>query len=131
MTQSTFPTTATGHLCAMSPHHLPAGEVGLPVLDTVEAKRIGADWMSPRQEALAAFATCGYLDLDRLADVVREVRAMLGEHRGPHGEAYGLRLLLVHVQGLCETRGIEHDQGEPFWCWCQPYIAPARMAMAA
>ena len=50
------------YFCAMAPHHIPAGEIGLPVIETVEAKRIAADWMSPRQDALAAFATCAHLE---------------------------------------------------------------------
>lgn len=119
------------YFCAMAPHHIPAGEIGLPVIETVEAKQIAADWMSPRQDAMVAFATCGHLDRDLLAPAISQVRATLGEHRGPHAQAYGLRLLLVHLQGLCENRGIAHVDDESYWCWCQPYLAPARLAYSA
>ena len=108
---------------ARAPHHLPAGEQGVSVIDTAEAKEAAAHWTDPTRVALSAFATSRFLYRETLVEAVSDVRALLAGQGGP----YALRLLLVHLQQLCESRGAPHrdSEAEPaFWCWCQPYQAP-------
>ena len=100
------------------------------MIDTVEARQIAAHWTDPTRVGLSAFATCRFLYRESLVEAITDVRALLGEQ----GEVYGLRLLLVHLQQLCETRNTPHHDGEAeaaFWCWCQPFTGATTSAGTA
>ena len=113
-----------------APHHLPAGEQGLCVIDTAEAKQTAAHWSDASRVGLSAFATARFLYVETLVEAIGDVRALLAEQGG----AYALRLLLAHLQQLCQSRGAPHRDSEvepTFWCWCQPYEATTATGLGA